>query len=57
MNGTSSAVAIPESVTQEQTLTAAWFHHLADVSPAQTWFANIDNHRPAAPIKAIYRNS
>lgn len=33
----------PGAMAQERALTAAQFHQLAEVPPALTWFANIDN--------------
>ena len=34
---------VPDAPAQERMLTAAQFYQLADVPPALTWFANIDN--------------
>lgn len=44
MESASPQLALAQgAVTPERALTAAQFHQLADVPPALTWFANIDN--------------
>jgi len=43
MNENALPLLVPYAPAQERMLTAAQFHQLADVPPALTWFANIDN--------------
>jgi len=38
-----AGLPVQQSSTSQASLTAAQFHQLADVPPAMTWFANIDN--------------